>query len=147
VQRYYDEIEEHISDHPYRNIDSDDYRAPIVVQFRNYLEKELSLHKEVKVLHWIYTGQITQSPPCKHWRNYYRKKSSQRTLNFPMFILSKRNVSHHLAVVSSDGSKNIEAIVAALLNIHVHSDGKETNAINRAVSGCRHDLRLPKKRR
>jgi hypothetical protein len=48
-------------------------------------------------------------------------------------------------VVSSDGSEDMEAIVAALLNIHVDSDGKESNALNRAICGHRSRLYLPKK--
>jgi hypothetical protein len=52
-----------------------------------------------------------------------------------MHTLVKRGVLHRLVVVSSDGSKNIEAVVAALLNIRVASSGKEANAINRGVCG------------
>jgi hypothetical protein len=59
----------------------------------------------------------------------------QRILNFPMVILAKRNVPNRLVVISSDGSVDIETVVAALLDILVDSDGKESNAINCTTCG------------
>ncbi len=46
-----------------------------------------------------------------------------------MFTLVKRDIPCRLVVVSSDGTKNMEALVAALLNMRVNSDGKKANAI------------------
>ena len=52
-----------------------------------------------------------------------------------MNTLVERKVPHRLVVVSSDGSTQMEAVVAALLNICVDSDKNELNAINRRVCG------------
>ncbi len=98
VKSYCEEIRKEISGHPHRDTDTvDDYCAFIASQSRNYLENELSLRKKVKVFPWFYVGQTTQSAPFKRWTSYYRKKSSQCTLNFPMFILTKRNVLYRLS--------------------------------------------------
>ena len=50
-----------------------------------------------------------------------------------MHTLTERNVPHRLVVVSTDGSKKMEAVVAALLNICVDIDNNKDNAINRYV--------------
>jgi hypothetical protein len=62
-----------------------------------------------------------------------------------MNTLTERNVRHRLVVVSCDGNKNMEAIVAALLNICVDSDASQSNAINRTVCGERYTANIPKK--
>ncbi len=46
----------------YCDASTNDYRSPIVTQFRNYLENELPLRKEVKVFHWPYVDQTEQDP-------------------------------------------------------------------------------------
>ncbi len=136
LKLYCDEIEKDISDHLHCDTETYDCRTAIVTQFRNCLENELPLDTKVKVFRWLYVGQTTQSPPFKRWRTYYRKiVRRQRTLTFAMVTLTERNVPHRLVVVSSDGSKNMEAIVAALLNIRVDENGRTANAINRAVCG------------
>ncbi len=50
-----------------------------------------------------------------------------------MSTLAEQNVLHRLVMVSSDGSENMEAVVAALLNIRVDGDAKESTAINHAM--------------
>jgi hypothetical protein len=136
IERYSKEIEKNTLDHPHKGSDTKDYRPFIVAQFRDYLANELPLRKKVEVFRWLYVGQTEQRPPTNRWTSYYGKEQQrQRTLSFPMHTLVKRGVLHRLVVVSSDGSKNIEAVVAALLNIRVASSGKEANAINRGVCG------------
>jgi hypothetical protein len=124
---------------------SNNYCPPIAAQFRHYLENELPLDKKVKVFRWLYVGQTIQSPPYKSWRSYYKREATtQRTLTFAMCTLTERDVPHRLVVASSEGSENMEAVVAALLNIPVDSDGKESNAINRVVCGKEYFWHLPK---
>jgi len=133
---YCEEIEKDISDHPHPDKDSSDYRAVIAAQFRNYLDQKLPLREKEQVFHWLYVGQTMRNPPSRRWTNYYRKTSNkQPTLGFAMSTLPYRNVPHRLVVVSSDVSQNMEAAVAALLNIRFDSDGKESNAIKRAICG------------
>jgi hypothetical protein len=116
VKKYCDEIEKDISDYPHNYPDIGDYRPFIVRQFLYYLENELPRNKKVKVFRWLYIGQ-TARPPSIRWKKYYRKlTTSQRTLNFAMRVLTQRNVPHRLVVVSSDGSPDMEAVIAALLN-------------------------------
>jgi hypothetical protein len=144
--RYCEELEKEIFDHPHCDTRKADYRPPIVAQFRNCLENELLLHKKAKVFHWLYVGQTTRSPAFHRWKHYYKKENpQQRTLNFAMNTLTERNVRHRLVVVSCDGNKNMEAIVAALLNICVDSDASQSNAINRTVCGERYTANIPKK--
>ncbi|CAF0726028.1 unnamed protein product [Adineta steineri] len=136
LERYSQEIEEDIRDHPHKDTHIKDYRPFILAQFRNYLENELPLRKKVEIFRWLYVGQTEQRPPTCRWTRYYgREQKSQRTLSYPMNNLVKRGVPHRLAVVSSDGRKNIEAVVAAMLNIRVTSVSSEANAINRSICG------------
>jgi hypothetical protein len=138
LQHYCEELEKEISDYPHRDTRKPDYRPYMVAQFRNYLDNELPLHEKVEVFHWLYVGQTTQSPASKRWKNYYKKEvPNQRTLTFAMKTLTERNVPHRLVLVSSEGSKMMEAVVAALLNIRVDSDTNELNAINRSMCGAR----------
>ena len=136
VERYCNEIENDIFDHPYDHGEaSADYRSAIVAQFRNYVERELPLNKGAKVFRWLYVGQTQQNPAVRRWLQYYKKKMSQRTLSFAMVTSIERRVPHRLVVVSSGGSLNMEAVVAALLNIRIDIAGKTANAINRVVCG------------
>ncbi len=57
-----------------------------------------------------------------------------------MSTLAEQNVLHRLVMVSSDGSENMEAVVAALLNIRVDGDAKESTAINHAICGRGRDV-------
>jgi uncharacterized CHY-type Zn-finger protein len=74
-----------------------------------------------------------QSPAFKRWKDYYGKIKSQQILEFAMCTVTERNVPHRLVVISSDGSPDMEAIAAALLNIRVDRSGNKSNAINRGV--------------
>jgi hypothetical protein len=126
LKNYCEEIEQDISD---------PYLLAIAAQFRKYLKNLLPLDNQVNTFRWLYVGQTKQDPAFNRWKGYYKKKTSQRTLNFAMITLVKRRVPHRLVVVSSDGSLNMEAVVAALLNIRVDINGKTANAINRMVCG------------